>query len=282
MLEGRKFQIFTDQKPLTRAFLTAKNPVSNRQRHQLAVISEFATDIAHVPGLENVVVDALSRQFDDEKEVAVVHTVAHALVDVDLSQLATDQPPIDEEAETSLRLQNCRFPGVKREIVCDVSQERPHVLVPEGRRRKIFDAIHGLAHPSGRSTLAMVARTYIWPGMRQDVLRWARQCVPCATCTVSRHTRPPVVSIEVPAKRFSHIHLDIVGPFSPDGGSRYILTMVDRTTRWPEAVPIPETSEETILQAFLSTWVARFGIPRTVTTDRGAQFSSTLLRSTLG
>ena len=60
MLEGRRFTIFTDQKPLTSAFFKARDPVSNRQRQQLALISEFATDVAHIPGLENVVADALS------------------------------------------------------------------------------------------------------------------------------------------------------------------------------------------------------------------------------
>ena len=39
MLEGCRFRIFTDQKPLTRAFLKAKDAVSNRQRQQLSYIS---------------------------------------------------------------------------------------------------------------------------------------------------------------------------------------------------------------------------------------------------
>ena len=43
VLEGRRFRIYTDQKPLTSAFFKARDPVSNRQRHQLAFISEFAT-----------------------------------------------------------------------------------------------------------------------------------------------------------------------------------------------------------------------------------------------
>ena len=41
LLEGRKFTIYTDQRPLTSAFFKAREPVSNRQRNQLAVISEF-------------------------------------------------------------------------------------------------------------------------------------------------------------------------------------------------------------------------------------------------
>ena len=76
VLEGRRFCIYTDQKTLMSAFFKARDPVSNRQRHQLAFISEFGTDIAHVPGLENVVADALTRQYDDGEASAVVHSVA--------------------------------------------------------------------------------------------------------------------------------------------------------------------------------------------------------------
>ena len=81
MLEGRRFQIFTDQRPLTSTFMKGRDPVSNRQRNQLGLISEFCTDLAYVPGFQNVVADALSRQFDDD--IVVVNTVAHRLADVD-------------------------------------------------------------------------------------------------------------------------------------------------------------------------------------------------------
>ena len=91
---------------------------------------------------------------------------------------------------------------------------------------------------------------------------------------VARHTQPDVLPIPVPVERFSHVHLDVVGPFNLDQGNCYLLTMIDRTTRWPEATTMPDTTTDTILQAFLNRWVARFGIPVTVTTDRGAQFTS--------
>ncbi|BHF84693.1 hypothetical protein SprV_0902784400 [Sparganum proliferum] len=78
-----------------------------------------------------------------------------------------------------------------------------------------------------------------------------------------------------------HVHLDVAGPLPPSNGFTHLLTCVDRYTRWAEAIPLPNTQAETIVKAFVSRWVAMFGAPSTVTTDRGAQFESTLFQTLL-
>ena len=76
--------------------------------------------------------------------------------------------------------------------------------------------------------------------------------------------------------RFDQVHIDLVGPLPPSSGSVYLLTCVDQFTRWPEAVQIPDSTTEIVARAFIQTWIARFGTPSTVTTDRGRQFESHL------
>ena len=89
----------------------------------------------------------------------------------------------------------------------------------------------------------------------------------------------------MPANYFNHVHIDVVGPLPPSGGCSYLLSMVDRYTRWPEAVPVPDVQTETLMRAFLYNWVARFGVPRLLTSDRVTQFTSAMwasMSATLG
>ena len=60
LLEGRHFAAFTDHKQLGFAMVQTTDPCSARQQRHLAFISEFTTDIQHLPGKDNVVADCLS------------------------------------------------------------------------------------------------------------------------------------------------------------------------------------------------------------------------------
>ena len=70
--------------------------------------------------------------------------------------------------------------------------------------------------------------------------------------------------------------MDLVGPLPPSQGFKYLFTIVDRFTRWPEAIPLKTTDAKTCARALLYNWVARFGLPLHVTSDRGPQFTSKL------
>ena len=91
-----------------------------------------------------------------------------------------------------------------------------------------------------------------------------------------RHTCLAVKFISMPVDRFNHVHIDVVGPLLPSGGCAYLLTMVDRYTWWPEAVPVPDVQMAMLARAFLYNWVTRFGVPRLLTSDQGAQFKTTM------
>ncbi|CAH2109205.1 unnamed protein product [Euphydryas editha] len=115
--------------------------------------------------------------------------------------------------------------------------------------------------------------------MRRDCRQWARTCQQCQRSKVTRHTASPTGIFKVPSARFKHVHMDLIGPLPISNNNRYCLTVVDRYTRWPEAYPLPDMTADTCAAAFISGWVARFGCPEHITTDRGRQFESQLFKS---
>ncbi|GFY12115.1 retrovirus-related Pol polyprotein from transposon opus [Trichonephila clavipes] len=60
MLEARDFTVFTDHKPLTYAFRQKSDKCSPRQIRQLDFISQFTTNIVHIPESDNIAADVLS------------------------------------------------------------------------------------------------------------------------------------------------------------------------------------------------------------------------------
>lgn len=81
--------------------------------------------------------------------------------------------------------------------------------------------------------------------------------------------------IDVPYKC---ICVDIVGPINPmsSRGYRYILTIIDLSTRYPEAIPLKGITTEEVAEALFSVY-CRMGTPERIHTDRGSQFTSELM-----
>ena len=114
----------------------------------------------------------------------------------------------------------------------------------------------------------------MWSGLSWDVSAWARACVECLQSKVHQHVRSTVPRVPVPARRFSHIRLDLVGPLPSSRGFTYLFTILNRTSWWPEAVPLSSISAAHYARALIIGWILRFGVPAKITLDCRAQFTS--------
>ena len=75
--------------------------------------------------------------------------------------------------------------------------------------------------------------------------------------------------------------MDIVGPLPKSGGYKYLLAMIDRFSRWPEAVPLKDMEALTVCRAFVDHWISRFGALEILSTDQGSPFESQLFKALL-
>ena len=272
-LEGRDFPIFTDHRPLTFAMAKSVEPWSHRQARHLEYISQYSTDIRHVAGADNAVADALSRAAIEEIRLGV-----------DFSKMAAMQQQDPEiaayrTAVTALVWEEIDVDQGMHKLLYDTSTGSPRPLVPAGMRREVFDIVHGLSHPGTSATVKNMTSKFVWHGIAKEVRAWARGCVACQTAKVHRHNKAPLHKFEMATAWFAHVHVDLVGPLPASRGYTHLLTVIDRFTRWPEAIPLSQTDAAAIGRAFALHWVARFGVPTDITSDRGPQFTSDIWRA---
>ena len=216
-----------------------------------------------------------------ENKVQELQTVINAIdhYAIDLEDLARQQA-LDPEfralmrnAQTGLSFRKLKVGSTFLHV--DVSNGPARPFVPLSYRRRIFNVVHGLGHPGVERTRQSIADKFVWPNLRQDVCKWARECLPCQRAKIQKHTVPPIADFAVPAKRFQHVHMDLVS-MPPSNGQNHLLTIVDRFSRWPVAIPIPDINAETVIDQFSMGWIAAYGVPEVVTTDRGSQFTATI------
>ena len=82
--------------------------------------------------------------------------------------------------------------------------------------------------------------------------------------------------IDVPFKR---VAVDIIGPMCPksEDGHRYILTVIDYATLYPEATPLKGCTSEEVAEGLLSIF-SRVGLPQEILTDQGRQFTAEYMK----
>ena len=140
------------------------------------------------------------------------------------------------------------------------------LVVPVGFREKVLRLAHETllsGHLGIKKTLDRVVSEFFWPGVCGDVARFCKSCDICQrTIQKGRVTKVPLGKMPLIDTPFKRVAVDIVGPIEPrsDKKSRYILTMIDFATRYPEAVALPSIETERVAEALIAMF-SRVGIP---------------------
>ena len=167
-----------------------------------------------------------------------------------------------------------------KEVIQDKTSTR--LLIPKTLRNKVMKVAHEAlltAHQGIRKTQDKICSVFYWPGIMSDVMRFVKSCEICQNALGKQGvSKAPLGHLPIIEEPFAMICVDIVGPIQPrtSAGNKYILTVIDMATRYPEAVPMKNISTEEVVDKLFDIY-CRTGIPKRIHTDRGGQFTSELL-----
>jgi len=170
-----------------------------------------------------------------------------------------------------------------RKAIPKNDSEHWQLVVPEKLRENVMKLAHEnilSGHLGIQKTYDRVCSQFWWPGMHGSVVRFVRSCDICQRSVPrGRVTKVPLGKMPVIDIPFQRVAVDLIGPFSPASsqGNRFVLTLVDYATRYPEAVPLKNAETETVAEALVNIF-SRVGVPMEVLSNQGTQFLSRVMK----
>ena len=115
--------------------------------------------------------------------------------------------------------------------------------------------------------------------MFKNIEHWCHSCIGCAIKKIPRGKRKaPLLPIPVEGA-FDRVAVDALGPFpATNDGNRYILVFSDYYTRLPEAFAVPSIDAPRVANILVNDILARHDSPRTLLSDRGSNFLSSVVK----
>ncbi len=138
-------------------------------------------------------------------------------------------------------------------------------VVPSSLRRRVLDTLHS-AHQGITGMQLRAEQSVFWPGMTTDIELTRQRCATCNKNAPSNPNMPPITPI-TPEYPFQHVAADY---FDYNGRSYGVI--VDRFSNWFQIWQAP-TGSMSLIQV-LTALCRDFGVPETLTSDGGPQFTS--------
>lgn len=125
-IEGQHFVLYTDHKLLVSAFQQKPERASPRQYRHLDFIGQFSTDIRHIAGENNVVVDTLS-------SIVSLQSLTPPITHRELAEEQQRDRELESllQSSTSLQLARIHFPEENADVYCVSQRSRIRPYVPK-------------------------------------------------------------------------------------------------------------------------------------------------------
>ena len=146
---------------------------------------------------------------------------------------------------------------------------------------KLLDDIHaGYCgnHAASRSLVGKAFRAgFFWPTAVADVEKLVRRCEGCQFFAKRTHVPAHEIQTILSSWPFACWGLDMIGPFKPAPGNfKFVFVLIDKFSKRTEYMSLVKATSEKVVE-FLNQIIHRFGVPNSIITDLGTQFTGTTL-----
>jgi hypothetical protein len=305
-LDGPKFQLHTDHKPL---LLTEDQPhLSSRQARWMQFLALFDIEWHYLQGKNNPA-DCLTRMPDKVVLNVTTRAQAQRAAGGEERQETLPKRSREESAVQSERPTKRSKPPSPPELssltgVAEATAKDPWFKEPKNTecleyksglyfmkdklvipndttlRRSIIAEHHNppaKGHPGVNRTVEHILRKYWWKGIHDDVKAYVQCCEQCQR-NKSKTVKPGglLQPLQIPTSKWESIGMDfIVGLPCSKAGYDAILVVIDRLSKMVHLIPTStNVTAPEVGKLFVENIVKLHGIPESIVSDRDHNFTS--------
>ena len=173
---------------------------------------------------------------------------------------------------------------MRQVITIQLESNKGHrIIVPETLRRRLVDWYHSiLVHPGADQLYATLKKHFVWPKMREDIVKWTRPCDSCQRGKRGGKGYGKVPKKDVERGPWRDVCVDLAGPWKTKVNGKqteiFALTLIDPFTSWVETVRIKGKPGEHIIDQIEQEWLYRYPRPERIIFDQGSEFDNQYMR----
>jgi hypothetical protein len=148
------------------------------------------------------------------------------------------------------------------------------IMVPAKLKLRIMEYFHSTNYFAHQGRDRMFGARFYWPNMHSEIQEFIKKCKVC--CQVKGGVPKKKTLLRLFPSRYPYhmVAIDLFELPHSRKGYKHILTMIDRFSRYANAVPLKNSKSETVIRALVQTWIYKHGTPEIILSDNGQQFTS--------
>ena len=282
---GTTCQVFNDHQPLCSIFNKSIEKAPPRVQKFLLRLQKYDFD---VPGKHLVVTDTIScaSQPDTDPEIPDLEMNIHVINALPISVQKLQQFKTETLNNETLQLVKSyvlnRWPKSRHQVhlaaqsfysvrsdlsfLHDLMLKDERIIVSSSMQKEMKDLLHTV-HVGIERCKRHALESIYWPGLTGELTDLVLNC---STCLQYRNAQPkePLIPHNIPTEVWSKVGTDL---FSIK--NKNFLKVADYNTKFFGVMYLPDTNTPTVIKHTRSCF-AKFGIPKTVFSDNGPQFTS--------